>query len=605
VALTSITAFTATAILSLPGRAQTSLGTGKTFVKHVQTIGTTPDSVFVNPLVGATTFYDAGYTGTSTIVANIEGGFFWDQHQALRTNVAQLPVGAGGLGQYDGHATWVTDAIGGRPIGDPSDPRRGIAYGATLWGGALATSFNGGGFEVNDASFFTPYTTALLTGMNGRLADVTNSSFGYNDPLPTANPPGTGTNVSGADSFTVALDGIAAQSGRTVVFSAGNEGTGGNSNNRVNDPAGGYNVLSVGALTYTDYGTGTGPFSIAAPYTSGGPSDYQGPVNPSQPGGTVTQAERVSNVRARVDIVAPGDPLTLASFGPTDTSFSGPLGGTSFAAPIVAGGAALLVDVGNTLYGGFSTHGNIIKAVLLNSADHTIPGYNNGQTLVDGVVTTTQALDYIVGAGRLDLAQAFTQYTGGVTDVAGLGGEAGLSATGWDFGEVGAGGRNDYFLGAPLVGGTTFTATLNWFVNRTYAGLTNEGVLNTTPILDANGFLIADPNDLGFVNLNLELWRVLGGVPTNMVALSSAAYINTQHFFLDIPETGEYLLRVSWAGERYDVNGNIDSQRYGLAWSGTGSAVAVAAPEPTPVALLVSVLPIAAGLLLRRRRRSS
>ena len=125
-------------------------------------------------------------------------------------------------------------------------------------------------------------------------------------------------------------------------------------------------------------------------------------------------------MRAAVDIVAPGATLTSAFYGgqtggnnptlagstpfPGTDLYSGAVGGTSFAAPIVAGGAALMISgsrLDATLAGNDNARdARVIKSALLNSADK-IPDWTNRQRLVDGIVTTTQSLDWTSGAGAL------------------------------------------------------------------------------------------------------------------------------------------------------------------------------------------------------------
>src|ERR1700733_8749210 len=41
------------------------------------------DAIFLNDFVGATSFYNAGYYGQSSTVANIEGGFVWPGQDAF------------------------------------------------------------------------------------------------------------------------------------------------------------------------------------------------------------------------------------------------------------------------------------------------------------------------------------------------------------------------------------------------------------------------------------------------------------------------------------------------------------------------------------------
>ena len=171
------------------------------------------------------------------------------------------------------------------------------------------------------------------------------------------------------------------------------------------------------------------PSTCPAIFTNGGPNDYYDPVN-----GTV------SAVRQVVDIAAPGENFSTAYyggqtggngpgvFGPANGPAGGPdwysrnVNGTSFAAPTVAGGAALLYDAAYAVLGSTpdARDSRVMKAVLMNSADKTL-GWNNGQTANPngfGGVLTTRGLDNRVGAGRMDLNRAFDQLLSGTTDVA-------------------------------------------------------------------------------------------------------------------------------------------------------------------------------------------
>ncbi|NBW86133.1 MAG: hypothetical protein EBR23_04705, partial [Planctomycetia bacterium] len=135
-------------------------------------------------------------------------------------------------------------------------------------------------------------------------------------------------------------------------------------------------------------------------------------------------------MRPTVDIAAPGDDMTLAFYGGVTgghTSGTDPtggagayyvpnMGGTSFAAPVTAGAAALMVDAGKLFVDSAAASSEmldarVIKAALLAGAKPP-SGWNNGQTTVGGVITTTQALDQASGAGMLDLASAYRIYVG-------------------------------------------------------------------------------------------------------------------------------------------------------------------------------------------------
>lgn len=520
-------------------------------------------------VIRADRFYNNGFNGSRSIVSNVEGGLIWNGHETLGHVSTFLysnhPSVAGtAIGQFDRHATWVGQNLGGRGA---NVYQQGIAPGSELWSGGIATSYgsppwsNSWGWSTGFA-FTAPYEQSMLTGVGGRTADVVNSSWGFADP--------NNFNV-----FAVSLDGMVKQSGKTLVFAAGNSGP---TTNSVNNPGNGFNAIVVGAL-----GPDTGGYQTISNFSSRGPSDYYGPDG------------QFNATRARVDITAPGESMTLAFYGGvtggnqggTDPSggannfYSFNAAGTSFASPTVAGGAALIVDAGKAMLGADEAiDGRVVKSVLQTSADKTV-GWNNGQTLVSGAWLTTQALDYTYGAGRMNLDKAFDVYTAGTKNVVGNGGGS-IQALGWDSAVVSENSQNDYLFASNLEGGTTLTATLNWFVNSTYNGNFAGGAINTT----------AD----SFTNLGLELWSTTGGTATTLIAGSNAMFINTQQIYVSIPQTGSYMLRVKWLGERYDFVGN-SNERYALSWLGTAAAV----PEPASMA----ALGLGALALLRRRKKSA
>ena len=164
-------------------------------------------------------------------------------------------------------------------------------------------------------------------------------------------------------------------------------------------------------------------------FSSGGPNNYQDPNR------TVTAGRQV------VDIAAPGENISGAYYGGETGGNRPQLGGapngdpggpnwytnstsgTSYSAPTVAGGVALLYDAS---YANFPSNSDardarVMKAVVMNSAAKTL-GWNNGQTPNpngSGGVVTTQGLDNRVGTGRMDLNRAYDQLLSGTTDVPG------------------------------------------------------------------------------------------------------------------------------------------------------------------------------------------
>jgi hypothetical protein len=173
------------------------------------------------------------------------------------------------------------------------------------------------------------------------------------------------------------------------------------------------------------------------------------------------------------------------------------------------------------------------------------------------VLTTTQSLDYAVGAGRMNLDATFQTQVRGQSGVDGTstGLQGPVQELGWDFGRALNGLSNDYLLTDPLVGNSTFTTTLSWHRAREWNP--DNGLLYET----------------AQANLNLSLWR-LGGDNAfeTLVAQSASLYNTVEHLSIAIPEEGLYGLRVSYDGNTFanfaDWGSVLFPQSYGLAWNG-------------------------------------
>jgi hypothetical protein len=540
----------------------------------------------VNNIVGANTFYANGITGQGTVTANVEAGFIWNGHETLGhvsqyVNDASAFDDPGTVGNqtsdlFDRHATWVGMTIGGRNGGpNQGGHQTGIAPGTDLKSGAISSGWAGNayslsfGFTAN--SFTVPYATYF------GASDVINSSW-------------SGTDTFGTVGTTIALDGLAIQNPRTTfVAAAGNEADPDNNpstppvTNTVGMPASGYNSISVGALQ----NDGSNHYNSVASFSSRGPQDF-GYVDFSMNGAVFGCLA----CRAAVDIVAPGTNLTLAYYGgatggnnPTLTGspsgaaggpnvYTAGLAGTSFAAPIVAGGAALLDSASyNTpalAVNPNSRDARVIKAVLMNSADK-IPGWNNGEIPHPngfGGVRTTQSLDYNSGAGAMNLTKAYGQYvTAGTRDVPGTfsGLQGPVAPIGWDFGKVTAATDNVYLITPALSAGLVMTVTLDWFRDRVF----------DVPNLNIDEVAQSD----------LDLY-VRDTITGNIISESVSGVNDVEHLYFTLPRTSLYQIEVSFFGTVFDFSGTHNSEQYGLAWSIMPAAV----PEPTSCALAVMVM---------------
>ena len=541
----------------------------------------------LNAFLGADRYYGAStpITGQNTITTNLEAGFFWNGHETLQhvvTNTTNFISGTTSWGgasisaKYDRHATWAAMFIGGRETVGGGVYQQGVAYGTDLRSAAIASGWVSPAYALSFnlfvESFLVPYERTF------GIADVVNSSFGFTDP-------------GGSDGLSVVMDAYAFQNPNTTyVASAGNSGP---SSNTVGSPGSDYNAITVGALTNANVFDAVASFSSRAPQTFAYLS------------GTTTTV--VPGVRAAVDISAPGASLVSAFYGgqnggnnPTLTSstnqgtavdaYSLGIAGTSFAAPIVAGGAGLVTSAAKTLptlaSNPNATQSVVVKSLLLNGADKTT-GWNNGQqsVTVGGTtfISTTQSLDYAAGTGRMNLDTTFDLQVNGQTDVAGTGtGSLGtVVKSGWDYGNAVVGAVNEYVIADSLLGGTTFTTTLSWLRNRFF---------------DFNTLEYAD---VAQADLNVSIWQLNGGNAfTTLVARSASLYNTVEHLSFTLPQSGRYGMRIEYPLNTFDNStGDVWGtpafpQDYALSWT--------AVPEPSHVVTtgLAAVAALAAG---RRR----
>jgi hypothetical protein len=531
---------------------------------------------FVNNVVGWDTFFSAGYLGASTVIGNIEAGHIWAGHEVFvrapdATNgVTNFISTAPGLtNELDYHATMVGHVLAGsgyvstiNGVNNYTYAGLGMAPEAALISGAIATAYsttNLGGFATSESSTISLYRS-FFQGSGVAQPDVINSSWGGDD--------------NAANSVeSVALDALARQNSPVaLVIAAGNEG-----NATVGSPASGFNNIAVGAI-------GGANFNQPASFSSRGAVDFYNPVT------GITHV----GVRNAVDIAAPGINMYLAAYlgdsggigtalpgfvqnpSPTDLYLLN-MNGTSFAAPMVAGGIALLKDVAKTHL--FLNHnGNddafdtrVIKSVLMASATKT-EGWNNGQNAMN---VTTQSLDAVAGAGMMNLNNAIDVYYSDTRELA-LDGGGQIGEDGWDAATIGLGQSFEYVFSSSFNQAVTLTVALNWFSVREFNNLTDTAA------------------DLAFSNLDLEVWSVDGaGQFVSKIGDSMSTYNNTEMLRFDWLSAGRYGFKVNFENKVFDTTDAVNSEYFGLAWSTT------AVPEPG------SALMVLCGTMmffLRRRR---
>ncbi|MEO1592669.1 MAG: S8 family serine peptidase, partial [Cyanobacteria bacterium J06632_22] len=291
-----------------------------------------------------------------------------------------------------------------------------------------------------------------------------------------------------------------------------------------------------------------------------------------------------SNVGARrsINLVAPGSDIEM--FDPD--GFRILSSGTSFAAPHVVATVALLQEYGDRQIrdAGWTLDARqpmVTKAVLLNSADklqdsgdglllgmaRTLLDETN-QTWVDGDAYRDPAipLHSELGTGHLNAFRAYQQFSAGAYSV----GESKLGmipAVGWAYDAVESELPprdlpetatetlvKDYVFAQPLVAGSYLSATLTW---------ERQVVLN-----DQNGNGLYDDgesfSDRGLNNLDLYLLPADSNNLADSIWSSVSEVDSVEHIFRQIPQTGQYKLRVVY---RQRVNDDL-AQRFALAWWG-------------------------------------
>ena len=325
-----------------------------------------------------------------------------------------------------------------------------------------------------------------LGGLSGNPVEVINLSIGLSG------------STAGTDQWSLGLDHIIQTNGQTITVAAGNSGPGSTTLDGL--PRGAYNTIMVGATGDTN-GSASEDYSHVANYSSRGPTD---------------------DGRARPDIVAPGSYIHV----PVLNDGWGTYNGTSIAAPIVAGGAALLIDMGQDL--GYSTAPEVIKSVLLNSADK-LEGWSH---------SSTQPLDLSQGAVQMNLESAYQQYIDSEQD------PGTVLGTGWDTQEATWASENFYSIDDLIPYGEICSATLSW----------NRMVNTNTEDIDD---VIYSLDHLD----NLDLFLYEASDLTTPLASSVSTIDNVEHIYYSIPQTGSYVLGVKMTDPLAG-----DSQLYGLAW---------------------------------------
>ena len=561
-----------------------------------------PSQAAVHATPAEITALNLGLTpsGTGVRVAVAEAGDGITQLSPANANMPAAGTGSGQINIVAGttladHATFVTGVI-------MEKNNNGIAPNSIM-------NQSGGGFVPE---LLLRSQTMITTRAGGNSASILNWSWhNVAGAVPAVASNGTSLETRWADwaAIPAALPGNVRVENKVIVV-AGNETA---SNTRFT-PWDNYNGITVGATSTNNYtqlatyngvaGAGVGTRNVttdASPYGNG----------------------RVG--RLKTDIVAPGggDGVVLASpvlkNGVRDTNNDGlndnnGYGGTSFAAPHVAGGAALLTELG--VAKNFTRNELVLKSVLLNGADKTGLTDHNGAYAEEGLVAQTKTgtaganqpiyigWDSDLGTGLLDVSESLREYN------AGQFAPGPVPLTGWDLNEVGTGGpgltSQWYDLNEGVEGLKSIRATLSWnrLINLSdqiradfnteewnTEDLNGDGILQPAEDVNNNGMTEQETFSTFALNdLDLEIWNQTLGSRT---FFSSSDMDSIEHVDWLVPigmRHDDFAIRVL----RFNQFGSADD-RYGLAWT-------TAVPEPGTLVLMA----LGGGLaMLWGRRRAN
>ena len=348
-----------------------------------------------------------GYTGAGVKVAFIADGVNINNPDFIRANGQHVFVdyqdfsGAGTDAPTDGGEAFLDSssiAAQGREVYNVAGYGIGLstACNIRILGVAPGASLVGlNVFGQAEDAYNSVFLEAINYAVNHDHVNVINESFGSN-PFPDS---------SSLDLTKLAND-AAVKAGVTVTVSSGDAGV----TNTIGSPATDPNVISAGAsTTYRGYAQ-SGIGGITTPGVKGWIDNN---ISGLSSGG-------FSETGATVDVVAPGDlNWALCTADPAMyadcTDFNGngsPVeltGGTSEAAPLTAGTAALVIQAYRKAHNGATPSPAVVKQIIVSTAENiNAPGDQQGAGMIDAYTAVLAAKSYHVSktAGHTILASA-------------------------------------------------------------------------------------------------------------------------------------------------------------------------------------------------------
>ncbi|MCX6832001.1 MAG: S8 family serine peptidase [candidate division Zixibacteria bacterium] len=336
----------------------------------IQSTALAPTTAGVSPglrAIHADSMWALGLTGAGSLIASFDSGVNGD-HPALRSS-------------YHGNHGYPAEACWFDPVYRQTYPH----WDHTLASGPHGTETMGIMVGKNDATGDTVGVAFGADWISAMVVDIPHSNYleafqwvadPDGDPNTVDDVPDvlnnswgfTQTNLGCLDIFWDPIDNVEA-AGTVVVFACGNSGSSPmslrNPANRATTP---YNTFSVGAVWSTDVG-------IIWNQSSRGPSDCDG-------------------ISIKPEVVAPG--YQVKTINPADTLSYITVGGTSFAAPHVAGAVALLRQ-----YNPNAPVDSIKSALMRSAVDKGDPGEDN--TFGWGVIDILAAMRMLAPNNQINI----------------------------------------------------------------------------------------------------------------------------------------------------------------------------------------------------------
>ena len=320
-----------------------------------------------------------------------------------------LPGAVDELGDDYSHGTAVASVAAGSKIDDPNAPH-GVAWGADLAVWAIPLGTSDGVYRPISLQSLAQADQATADEFNyilgwrdgDRKLDILNMSFGYSGIISQYTEEDLRANFSATIAALAQAD---AGDKIIMVWSAGNSnGNRCDATTTENCPNGRFEAISAslmsGLVTYMEELQG---HSIAA-------------VALSPDGGALSSFSNRCGIAADFCIAAPGEDITAAYFGPIEGE-DGVRGyadwsGTSFAAPMVAGGLAIMKQ----LFRDQVSNQELVSRLFLTAdntgiyADRDI--YGNGRMDLGAATSPVGVLDVPITTGLATAAHASLGSTG-------------------------------------------------------------------------------------------------------------------------------------------------------------------------------------------------